>query len=174
MELEIRRHIQNDPTPIFLEVQSLLMHNEDVLFIWSIIGCDWEEEESAALLPMVVTYWTQYKASHTACITVVNGWKSTRRNTNSLCRNQRVFGNNYFHRVIQHIITYYHYIMILWWKKIVQDTQPRQINSVVIVVYSHVLCNLITVHFQFLKLYKYLYCYRNSFLYRSCERIDNS
>ena len=56
MELESRRRIQNDPTPIFLEVQSLLMHNEDVLFNWSIIGCDWEEEESGALLLMVVTY----------------------------------------------------------------------------------------------------------------------
>ena len=32
MELEIRRHIQNDPAPNFLEVQSSLMHNENVLF----------------------------------------------------------------------------------------------------------------------------------------------
>ena len=57
MELEIRRHIQNDPTPNFLHVQISLMYNDDVLFYWSIIGCDWEEEESAALLPMVVNLW---------------------------------------------------------------------------------------------------------------------
>ena len=57
MELEIRRHIQNDLTPNFLHVQTSLMHNDDVLFYWSIIGCDWEEEESAALLPMVVNLW---------------------------------------------------------------------------------------------------------------------
>ena len=155
MDLEIRHHIQNDLTQIFLEVQSLLMHNEDVLFNWSIIGCDWEAEESGALLLMVVTYSTQYKASHTVCITVVHGWKSTRRNTKSLCRNQRVFRNNCFHRVIQSIIVLsLHYDIIM--EKIVQDTKPRQINSfviVIIIVYSYVVCNLIKVHFQFLKLY---------------------
>ena len=53
---------------------------------------------------------------------------------------QRVFGNNYFHRVIQSIITYYHYIM----EKIVQDTQTRQINSIVVVMDSMISLALAT------------------------------
>ena len=54
---ELRRHIQNHPAPNFLEVWSSLMHIEDVFLYWSITGSDWEEQESAALLPMVVNLW---------------------------------------------------------------------------------------------------------------------
>ena len=57
MELHIRRHLQPNKSVNFLEVQASILSNKDVLFYWSIVGSDWEEEESAALLPMVVNLW---------------------------------------------------------------------------------------------------------------------
>jgi len=58
MELEIRRHLNPDKPANFIdEVQASILSNEDVLFYWSMIASDWEEEENAALLPMVVNLW---------------------------------------------------------------------------------------------------------------------
>jgi len=58
MELEIRRHLNPDKPVNFIdEVQASILSNEDVLFYWSMIASDWEEEENAALLPMVVNLW---------------------------------------------------------------------------------------------------------------------
>ena len=77
MEIEIRCHLNPDKPANFIEVQASILRNEDVLFYWSMIGSDWEEDESAALLPMVVNLWVtvrgfsyasawveKYKAKH--------------------------------------------------------------------------------------------------------------
>ena len=55
MELELRKHLQSQCIPNFkAEVRKQILENEDVSFYWSILSCDWEVDESQALLELVV------------------------------------------------------------------------------------------------------------------------
>ena len=55
MELELRNHLQSQHIPNFkTEVRKEILENEDVAFYWSILSCDWEVDESQALLELVV------------------------------------------------------------------------------------------------------------------------
>ena len=58
MELELRKHLQSQKPPNFVhKVTEHILKNEDVQFHWSIVACDWEEEEAEALLEQVVKMW---------------------------------------------------------------------------------------------------------------------
>ena len=58
MELELRKHLQCKKPPNFVrEITEHILKNEDVQFHWCIIVCDWEEEETEALLEQVVKMW---------------------------------------------------------------------------------------------------------------------
>ena len=47
MELELRKHLDIKQHPIDLEqVCKCVVGDDDVLLFWSIVGGDWEEEES--------------------------------------------------------------------------------------------------------------------------------
>ncbi len=54
-ELEVRRHLHSQRVPNFKkEVTKVVLENEDVTFYWSMLSADWEEEDSQALLELVV------------------------------------------------------------------------------------------------------------------------
>ena len=58
MELELWKHLQSQKPPNFVHrVTEHILKNEDVLFHWSIVACDWEQEEAEALLQQVVKMW---------------------------------------------------------------------------------------------------------------------
>ena len=51
MELELWNHLQCQKPPNFVrEITEHILKNEDVQFHWSIVACDWEDEEAEALL----------------------------------------------------------------------------------------------------------------------------
>ena len=54
MEYEFRSHLNTFVVPDFEAVTTAILENEDVLFFWSIVSCDWEEASAAALLMMIV------------------------------------------------------------------------------------------------------------------------
>ena len=154
MELEIRHHIQNDLT--HFSWSTVLTHAQwrcplQLINNWVWLGGrrKWSTfaDGGNLLNPLqgfsyCVHYcsaWVEkYKAKHKKS---VQKSKSVRK---------QLFSSSHtkYNRII--VTSWYYY------GKIVQDTKPRQINSIVIViiiVYYYVLCNLIKVHFQFLKLY---------------------
>lgn len=55
MELELRRHLH--PSSLLHKVSEHILKNEDVQFHWSIVASDWEEDETKALLELVVNMW---------------------------------------------------------------------------------------------------------------------
>ena len=58
MEIELRRllHSSSDEVPKESTIKTICA-NEDVLFYWSIIGCNWEEEAASSLLQLVIEHW---------------------------------------------------------------------------------------------------------------------
>ena len=55
MELELRKHLRPQQPPNFVhEVTEHILKNEDVLFHWSLVASDWEDEETKALLELVL------------------------------------------------------------------------------------------------------------------------
>ena len=59
MELELRTHLANAvPKADFKEkVTAGIFTNEDVLFYWAMLAAEWEEDESKALLAMIIDLW---------------------------------------------------------------------------------------------------------------------
>ena len=58
MELELRRCLHQNPNPNFKdEVAKHILENEDVHFYWSMVSSEWDQEESEALLTLVVDMW---------------------------------------------------------------------------------------------------------------------
>ena len=45
--------------PDFEAVTTAILGYEDVLFLWSMVICDWEEASAAALLMMIVKEWVK-------------------------------------------------------------------------------------------------------------------
>ena len=58
MEIELRRllHSSSGEIPKESTIETICV-NEDVLFYWSIIGCNWEEEAASSLLHLVIEHW---------------------------------------------------------------------------------------------------------------------
>ena len=55
MKIELRKHLQSQDIPNFkTEVKKDILENGDVTFYWSVLSCNWEEDESEALLELVV------------------------------------------------------------------------------------------------------------------------
>ncbi len=57
METELRSHLGKVPGNFKATVTSAILKNEDVLFLWSMVAAEWEEEESKLLLQMIVDLW---------------------------------------------------------------------------------------------------------------------
>ena len=60
IELEIRQHLRQDSTvveKIKPELQRKISSNDDVLFFWSLLSANWEEEESHALLEQIIDHY---------------------------------------------------------------------------------------------------------------------
>jgi len=81
MECELRRHLCTDKVPnIGDHVTQAIIENEDVQFLWSILGTDWEEESGAVLLQMVVHQWVKIRGfSFASCW--VEKYKTAQRKT---------------------------------------------------------------------------------------------
>ncbi len=69
MESELRRHISGFKPPDQKCIKRAILSDEDVLFFWSIISSDWEEESATALLEMVVREWTKIRG-----FSLANAW----------------------------------------------------------------------------------------------------
>ena len=61
MELEVKQYLSTSASTCKPSLKSTLQDavniNEDVLFYWAIISCNWGVEESKALFSMVVELW---------------------------------------------------------------------------------------------------------------------
>ena len=60
MELEIRSHLQVDvckPVNFISDIAPTVKNSEDVLFFWSMLSSNWDEESSDTLFQMVVNLW---------------------------------------------------------------------------------------------------------------------
>ncbi|KAL5471612.1 hypothetical protein EMCRGX_G029743 [Ephydatia muelleri] len=58
MELEIRSQLQGcKPVNFLTDIAPTVKNNEDVLFFWSMLSSNWDEESSTALFQMVVDLW---------------------------------------------------------------------------------------------------------------------
>ena len=66
MELEIRTYITQHPVPNFKDVATAIKTSEDVKFYWCMLAEDWEEDESDALLELVVDMWITIRGFHYA------------------------------------------------------------------------------------------------------------
>ncbi len=54
MEQHFRKHVCTFEAPDFEAATTAILSSEDVLFLWSIVSSDWEENSTTALLEMVV------------------------------------------------------------------------------------------------------------------------
>ena len=58
MELEIRSHLQGcKPVNFITDIAPSVKNSEDVLFFWSMLSSNWDEESSETLFQMVVDLW---------------------------------------------------------------------------------------------------------------------
>ena len=56
MEIELRKHLDSQCAPpnFKTDITKKVLENEDVAFYWSILSADWEEQDSQALLELMV------------------------------------------------------------------------------------------------------------------------
>ena len=57
MELRVRQNLRCGKSLNLADIRKELCEDEDVLFYWSMVSADWDEEESEALLAMIVNLW---------------------------------------------------------------------------------------------------------------------
>lgn len=61
METELRKHLQLCNVSDSVNMRKLavdnIANNEEVVFFWSLLSSDWQEEEAAELLGMVIEHW---------------------------------------------------------------------------------------------------------------------
>ena len=58
MELEICSHLQGcKPVNFITDIAPSVKNSEDVLFFWSMVSSNWDEESSETLFKMVVDLW---------------------------------------------------------------------------------------------------------------------
>ena len=57
MDAKIRRHLCSNVPPNLADVPKELCQDDNVLFYWSMVSADWDEDESEALLSMVADLW---------------------------------------------------------------------------------------------------------------------
>jgi len=56
MKIELRKHLQSQDIPKFkTQIKKDILENGDVTFYWSVLSCNWEEDESEALLDLFLT-----------------------------------------------------------------------------------------------------------------------
>ena len=86
MELELRKHLQPQQPPNLHKVTEHILKNEDVQFHWCIHWCivasDWEEEETEALLQLVVNMWITIRGFS-------YGWRSLSLHMQNRFRSQK-------------------------------------------------------------------------------------
>ena len=81
MEYALRRHLNVDQAPNLTDrVNSAIIENEDVQFLWSILSSDWDEETGSILLEMVVSQWVKIRGFSVASAWVER-YKSTQKKT---------------------------------------------------------------------------------------------
>ena len=96
MELELRNHLQSQHIPNFkTEVRKEILENEDVAFYWSILSCDWEVDESQALLELVVDLFLMIRG-----FSYASAW--IKQPLPRLCKSQRVPKNSRCHKNFKH------------------------------------------------------------------------
>ena len=70
MEYCLRSHIKETSIPSFGDgVKKDIISSPDVLFVWSLLSSDWEEETSNELLKMIASEWVKIRGFHYA-----SGW----------------------------------------------------------------------------------------------------
>jgi len=79
MELEIRRHLsvesaQKINAGFKTKVTESILSNEDVQFHWTVVGADWEEKESVALLELVLDLFVTIRG-----FAFVSSWMELRK-----------------------------------------------------------------------------------------------
>ena len=61
IELELRKHLRDgcasEKSGVREKAVESILENEDMLFYWSLVSVDWEEEESKVLLKKIVEHW---------------------------------------------------------------------------------------------------------------------
>ena len=58
MELEVKLFFARHPYQVDIKkLMKKIIENEDVLFFWALLSADWEEEESKALLELLVEHY---------------------------------------------------------------------------------------------------------------------
>lgn len=61
MEYELRRHIRPGQQLDLEHIVTAITENEDVLFLWSLISADWDDNSSSELLQMVTRQWVKIR-----------------------------------------------------------------------------------------------------------------
>ena len=81
VEYALRRHLNVDQAPNLTDhVNSAIIENEDVQFLWSILSSDWDEKTGSVLLEMVVSQWVKIRAFSVASAWVER-YKFTQKTT---------------------------------------------------------------------------------------------
>lgn len=86
MECELRRHISGFKPPDQKSILKAIFSDDDVLFCWSIISRDREEESATE---MVIKEWTKIRG-----FSLANAWIERYKVAHRLPRNLRVYASN--------------------------------------------------------------------------------
>jgi hypothetical protein len=68
-EIELRKHIQSTTGPSELNIlgaKKQIMESDDVVFYWSMVSSNWEEEVASTLLEMVISSYVMIRGHSTA------------------------------------------------------------------------------------------------------------
>ena len=81
MEHELRKHLSMSQAPNLSDhVHASIVENEDVQFLWSIIGADWDENCGSVLLQMLVSQWVKIRGFSFASAWIEK-YKTTQKKT---------------------------------------------------------------------------------------------
>ena len=78
MELELRKHLRVKRCVDLEQICKFVVGDDDVLFYWSIVGGDWEQEESKQLLKLVADLYITMRGFSFASAWVENYKSSTK------------------------------------------------------------------------------------------------
>ena len=98
MELQIRRHLSVESAQKInigfkTKLTESILSNEDVQFHWTVVGAAWEEEESAALLELVVDLFVTIKLG--ALHLSVHGWSGVSKRQRKVPKSLKAYANIY-------------------------------------------------------------------------------
>ena len=81
MEHELRKHLSMSQAPnLSNHLHASIVENEDVQFLWSIIGADWDENCGSVLLQMLVSQWVKIRGFSFASAWIEK-YKTTQKKT---------------------------------------------------------------------------------------------